>query len=250
MTAQAPARPAAPVLRVDGVSRDFGGLRALTDVSFTVDEGEILGVIGPNGAGKTTLLNIMSGFLPPTSGDVIYQGRSILASPPDALARSGLVRSFQDSQSFPGLTVAETLTAAALSREKLRRAEQEAARVIDELGLGPRAALRPDQLSLPDRKLLEIARCIVMRPSVMLLDEVMAGLTMAEVETPITAIESLRRGGVTFILIEHVMPVVTRLADRLVVLDFGSFIASGDPGEVLRDERVKNSYLGGSGAES
>ncbi|MFD5296662.1 ABC transporter ATP-binding protein [Streptomyces mutabilis] len=248
MTARAEP-PTTPVLRVDGVSRDFGGLRALDDVSFTVTEGEILGVIGPNGAGKTTLLNIMSGFLPPTSGDVAYRGRSILGRSPDALARSGLVRSFQDGQNFPGLTVAETLTAAALSQGSLRHAEREATRVIDELGLGPRARLLPDQLSLPDRKLLEIARCMVMRPTVMLLDEVMAGLTLAEAEVPMVAVESLRQTGVTFVLIEHVMPVVTRLADRLVVLDFGSLLAEGHPGEVLRDERVQNSYLGVAHAE-
>lgn len=240
----------APILSGVGVNMRFGGLKALDDVNFDVGEGEILGVIGPNGAGKTTLLNIVSGFLAPTSGEVRYDGASIAEVPPHRLAKKGLVRSFQDGQTFPTLTVRETLTVAALNHDSLSVARRSVAEVIDDLGLGSRAGLRQDQLSLPDRKLLEIAKCMVMRPRVMLLDEVMAGLTLAEAEEPMGLIERLHDDGVTVVLIEHVMPIVTRLADRLLVLDFGRCLASGPPDEVLADEQVRASYLGVSGAQN
>lgn len=237
-------------LAVRGVSMRFGGLKALDDVSFEAKEGEVLGVIGPNGAGKTTLLNIVSGFLQPTAGEVRFGRDPIQGIAPHRLAKRGLVRSFQDGQTFPTLTVHETLTVAALNHESLDNAGRSVTKVIKEIGLGDRGRLRQDQLSLPDRKLLEIAKCMVMRPRVMLLDEVMAGLTLAEAEEPMSLVERLRTNGVTVLLIEHVMPIVTRLADRLLVLDFGRCLASGPPAEVLSNQQVRESYLGVTDAQS
>lgn len=235
----------APVLEVDSVSMEFGGLKALQDVSLSVHKGDIVGVIGPNGAGKTTLLNVISGHLQPTRGTVSFDGVSIRKSPPHMVARRGLARSFQDTQSFPSLTVYETVLAAALNGRGLREAREEVDRILDEVGLSAKAHSYQSGLSLPDRKLVELAKCIAMDPKLLLLDEVMAGLTMAECEEPLKVITDLQSKGVSIVLIEHVMPVIMRIATRIVVLDFGQRILEGTPQEVVADERVRASYLGG-----
>ncbi|WP_441244497.1 ABC transporter ATP-binding protein [Tardiphaga sp. 768_D3_N2_1] len=231
-------------LEVSNITRRFGGLVALNAVSFEVEKGEILGIIGPNGAGKTTLFGVISGFIPPSSGDVVYDGESIIGVSPDRLVRRGLMRSFQIVQSFADMTTLDVVTTAALTRRPMREAIDYAAQALLRVGLGGKEHKTPATLSLQDKKLLELAKCIATDPRCILLDEVMAGLTMAETAAPIAIIEELNKQGVTIVMVEHVMPVIMRLAQRMVVINFGEKIAQGTPDEIIRDQRVVDAYFG------
>ncbi|MGM4991192.1 ABC transporter ATP-binding protein [Tardiphaga sp. 841_E9_N1_2] len=231
-------------LEVSNITRRFGGLVALNAVSFDVEKGEILGIIGPNGAGKTTLFGVISGFIPPSAGDVVYDGESIIGVSPDRLVRRGLMRSFQIVQSFADMTALDVVTTAALTRRPMREAIDYAAQALLRVGLGGKEDKTPATLSLQDKKLLELAKCIATDPRCILLDEVMAGLTMAETAAPIAIIEELNKQGVTIVMVEHVMPVIMRLAQRMVVINFGEKIAQGTPDEILRDQRVVDAYFG------
>lgn len=231
-------------LEVSNITRRFGGLVALNAVSFDVEKGEILGIIGPNGAGKTTLFGVISGFIPPSAGDVVYDGESIIGVSPDRLVRRGLMRSFQIVQSFADMTALDVVTTAALTRRPMREAIDYAAQALLRVGLGGKEHKTPGTLSLQDKKLLELAKCIATDPRCILLDEVMAGLTMAETAAPIAIIEELNKQGVTIVMVEHVMPVIMRLAQRMVVINFGEKIAQGTPDEILRDQRVVDAYFG------
>lgn len=233
-----------PVLTVDAVTKRFGGLTAVNTVSFSVEKGEILGIIGPNGAGKTTLFSLISGFLRPTSGDVTYDGQSIVGVPPHVLVERGLVRSFQIVQTFADMDVLDVVTTAALARRPMRAAADYAAEVIRRVGLGGKERLTPAVLSLQDKKLLEVAKCVATEPKLILLDEVMAGLTLAETEAPLAVIRELNRSGVTIVMVEHVMPVIMRTATRIVVVNFGEKIAEGTPSTVVEDKRVIDAYFG------
>jgi branched-chain amino acid transport system ATP-binding protein len=232
------------LLEVDNVSKRFGGLLALNGVSFAVEQGEILGIIGPNGAGKTTLFGVISGFTPPSSGDVRFDGKRILGISPDRLTRRGLIRSFQIVQTFADMTALDVVTTAALTRRPIRQAVDYAAHVLARVGLGGKLNDTPATLSLQDKKLLELAKCVATDPHCILLDEVMAGLTMAETEAPIAIIRELNRQGVTFVMVEHVMPVIMRLATRMVVINFGEKIAEASPDEIIRDRKVIDAYFG------
>jgi branched-chain amino acid transport system ATP-binding protein len=232
------------LLEVDKVSKRFGGLQALNGVSFSVERGEILGIIGPNGAGKTTLFGVISGFTPPSSGDVRFDGRRIVGVSPDRLTRRGLIRSFQIVQTFADMTALDVVTTAALTRRPIRQAVDYAAQVLTRVGLGSKLDDTPATLSLQDKKLLELAKCVATDPQCILLDEVMAGLTMAETEAPIAIIRELNRQGVTFVMVEHVMPVIMRLATRMVVINFGEKIAEASPDEIINDRRVIDAYFG------
>lgn len=232
------------LLEVDKVSKRFGGLQALNEVSFSVERGEILGIIGPNGAGKTTLFGVISGFTPPSSGDVRFDGRRIVGVSPDRLTRRGLIRSFQIVQTFADMTALDVVTTAALTRRPIRQAVDYAAQVLTRVGLGSKLDDTPATLSLQDKKLLELAKCVATDPQCILLDEVMAGLTMAETEAPIAIIRELNRQGVTFVMVEHVMPVIMRLATRMVVINFGEKIAEASPDEIINDRRVIDAYFG------
>jgi branched-chain amino acid transport system ATP-binding protein len=232
------------LLEVDHVSKRFGGLLALNDVSFAVEKGQILGVIGPNGAGKTTLFGVISGFIPPSSGDVRFDGARINDVSPNRLTRRGLVRSFQIVQTFADMTTLDVVTTAALTHRPLREAIDYAEDVLTRVGLGRKLRETPTTLSLQDKKLLELAKCVATDPQCILLDEVMAGLTMAETEAPIEIIRELNRQGVTFVMVEHVMPVIMKLATRMVVINFGEKIAEGAPDEILKDRRVIDAYFG------
>jgi len=231
-------------LEVADVTKRFGGLVALNAISFSVEKGEIVGIIGPNGAGKTTLFGVISGFIAPSQGDVSYDGESIIGISPDRLVRRGLMRSFQIVQSFADMTALDVVTTAALTRRPMREAIDYAAQALVRVGLGGKELKMPLTLSLQDKKLLELAKCIATDPRCILLDEVMAGLTMSETAEPIAVIQELNRQGVTIVMVEHVMPVIMRLATRIVVINFGEKIAESTPEEILKDQRVIDAYFG------
>lgn len=231
-------------LEVADVTKRFGGLVALNAISFSVEKGEIVGIIGPNGAGKTTLFGVISGFIAPSQGDVRYDGESIVSISPDRLVRRGLMRSFQIVQSFADMTALDVVTTAALTRRPMREAIDYAAQALLRVGLGGKELKMPLTLSLQDKKLLELAKCIATDPRCILLDEVMAGLTMTETMAPIAVIQELNRQGVTIVMVEHVMPVIMRLAKRMVVINFGEKIAEATPEEILKDQRVIDAYFG------
>ena len=231
-------------LEVVDVTKRFGGLVALNAVSFSVEKGEIVGIIGPNGAGKTTLFGVISGFIAPSQGDVRYDEESIIGISPDRLVRRGLMRSFQIVQSFADMTALDVVTTAALTRRPMREAIDYAAQALIRVGLGGKELKVPLTLSLQDKKLLELAKCVATDPRCILLDEVMAGLTMSETAAPIAVIQELNRQGVTVVMVEHVMPVIMRLATRMVVINFGEKIAEASPEEILKDQRVIDAYFG------
>src|SRR5882724_2138598 len=183
-------------LEVDNITKRFGGLVALNAIGFSVTQGEIVGIIGPNGAGKTTLFGVISGFIPPSQGDVRYDGASIVGVSPDRLVRRGLMRSFQIVQSFADMTALDVVTTAALTRRPMREAVDFAAHALVRVGLDGKELKTPLTLSLQDKKLLELAKCIATEPRCILLDEVMAGLTMAETAAPIAIIQELNKQGV------------------------------------------------------
>ncbi len=232
------------LLDVSGVTRRFGGLVALNSVSFSVTKGEILGIIGPNGAGKTTLFGVVSGFIPPSEGGVRFDGENIVGISPDRLVRRGLIRSFQVAQTFADMTTLDVVTTAALTRRPIVEAVDYAAHVLRRVGLGGKENQTPTSLSLQDKKLLELAKCLATDPRCILLDEVMAGLTMAETEAPIAIIRELNSQGVTIVMVEHVMPVIMRLATRIVVINFGEKIAEGAPDEIIKNQKVIDAYFG------
>lgn len=232
------------LLEVDKVTRRFGGLVAVNDVSFAVTEGEILGIIGPNGAGKTTLFSVISGFIPPSEGEIRFAGESIVGVSPDRLVRRGLVRSFQVVQTFADMTTLDVVTTAALTRRPIREAIDYAAHVLQRVGMAGKELLTPATLSLQDKKLLELAKCLATDPRCILLDEVMAGLTIAETEAPMAIVRELNSQGVTIVMVEHVMPVIMRLATRIVVINFGEKIAEATPEEIIKDQRVIDAYFG------
>ncbi|MGN6311381.1 MAG: ABC transporter ATP-binding protein [Xanthobacteraceae bacterium] len=232
------------LLEVDKVTRRFGGLVAVNNVSFTVPEGEILGIIGPNGAGKTTLFSVISGFIPPSDGEIRFAGESIVGVSPDRLVRKGLVRSFQVVQTFADMTTLDVVTTAALTRRPIREAIDYAAHVLQRVGMAGKELLTPATLSLQDKKLLELAKCLATDPRCILLDEVMAGLTIAETEAPMAIVRELNSQGVTIVMVEHVMPVIMRLATRIVVINFGEKIAEATPEDIVKDQRVIDAYFG------
>jgi branched-chain amino acid transport system ATP-binding protein len=232
------------LLEVDKVTRRFGGLVAVNNVSFAVTEGEILGIIGPNGAGKTTLFSVISGFIPPSEGEIRFAGESIVGVSPDRLVRKGLVRSFQVVQTFADMTALDVVTTAALTRRPIREAIDYAAHVLQRVGMAGKELLTPATLSLQDKKLLELAKCLATDPRCILLDEVMAGLTIAETEAPMAIVRELNSQGVTIVMVEHVMPVIMRLATRIVVINFGEKIAEATPEEIIKDQRVIDAYFG------
>ncbi|WP_298631012.1 ABC transporter ATP-binding protein [uncultured Thermus sp.] len=235
------------VLEAAGVSKRFLGLQALKEVTLHLEEGEILAVIGPNGAGKSTLLNLLSGLIKPDQGRILFLGQDITHLPPEARTHLGLGRAFQIVQPFPELTVRENLLVGALfGKPGTSRKEGEAwvEEVLHLTGLQSRSEALAGDLTLLEDKRLELARALATRPKVLLLDEVMAGLRPKEAEEAVALVKRIRETGVSILFIEHVMPVVRTLADRVVVLDYGEVIAEGTYQEVAQDPRVREAYLG------
>jgi len=237
------------ILEVSGLTKRFHGLVAVNDVSFHVQRGEILGLIGPNGAGKTTLVGMVNGTVAPTAGDIVFEGRSVRALPAFRRAHLGIGRPFQVMKPFPGMSVLENASVGALFGAKggernIRRAREQARECLEFVGLGKRTAQRADALGGPDRKRLELAKALAMKPRLLLLDEVMAGLNHVEIEEVIEDIRKVRDQGISILVIEHVMKAITSLSDRVFVLHHGEKIIEGATDDVLKDERVVEAYLG------
>jgi len=232
------------VLVVERVTKRFGALVAVHDVSFGVGRGEIVGIIGPNGAGKSTLIDVVSGFEPPSAGTVRFDGRPITGLRPSAICRRGLARTFQLAQTFASFTVFDTVLVAALGRLPARAAREGTERILERTGLASKSQAASADLTVADQKVLEVAKVLATGPRLVFLDEVMAGLNATE-SAPVEAlIRRLRDEGITFVMVEHIMRIVMSLCDRIIVLNFGEKIAEGPPAEIARDRRVIDSYLG------
>ncbi|WP_203596260.1 ABC transporter ATP-binding protein [Actinomadura bangladeshensis] len=240
------------ILNVSGVGKDFRGLRALSDVGFAVERGEILGIIGPNGAGKTTLFNVICGALAPDGGRVVFGGRDVTGASPDRIARAGMVRTFQLMRPFGSMTVLENVGLAAQHRRASpARLRKRSLDVVERVGLGDWAHRNATELPTAGLKRLELARALAMRPAVLLLDEVLAGLVPSEREPVLDLLTALREeDGTTLLFIEHIMAAVMRLSDRVLVLDQGRVLATGSAEEVTSDPRVIEAYLGEEPADA
>ena len=233
-------------LEVEKIDKSFRGLRAVSDVSFTLEANEIVALIGPNGAGKTTLFNLIAGALAPDSGTILFAGTRIAGLRPDQICSRGIARTFQIVKPFAGLSVLDNVVVGALRRSaNVVTARAAAEEILATFGLESKRNLPAATLTLPDRKRLEVARTIATKPKFLLLDEVMAGLRPTECDQMIALLHELnQRDGMTILLIEHVMRAVMALADKVIVLHHGEIIGQGTPGEVVRQPAVVESYLG------
>ncbi len=242
------------ILQGRRVTKVFGGLAAVSLVDFDLREGEILGLIGPNGSGKTTLVNVIAGVLPYTDGDVRFRGQSIRGLRPHEIGRLGLSRTFQVVKPFRNLSVLQNVMVGALfgargGARDLVKARSRAEEVLEFVGLAQRIQVPAEGLNVPERKRMELARALAMRPTVLFLDEVMAGLNPAEIDEAVGLLKRVRSRGLTLVVIEHVMKAIRNVSDRIMVMFHGEKLTEGLPEEVLNDPRVISAYLGRRYAE-
>lgn len=234
-----------PLLEVDHVSKSFGGVAANVDISFDVQPGEILGLIGPNGAGKTSLFNSISGDVVPDAGEIRLSGQRVSGLPAEQCSLLGIARTFQVVRSFDSMTVLENVMVGAFARlSRPRLAMDRALETLDFTGLAKRADAPAYLLSPAEKRRLEVARALATEPKLLLLDEMLTGLTPVEAQSGVQLIRDVRSRGITVMMVEHVMEVLLPLVDRAVVLDLGRVLTSGSPAEVVRDPRVIRAYLG------
>ncbi len=233
------------LLEVNNVTRIFGGLAAVKEVSFVVQSGEIVGLIGPNGAGKTTLFNVVTGFLSPTHGEVSFEGNRISRMLPDRVCQRGIGRTFQVVKPFGNMTTLQNAMVGTFCRDAGEgRARQAALEILDFVGLAHKREVLAKNLTIADRKRLELARALGTQPRLLLLDEVMAGLNPTEVNEVLALIREIRARGTTLLVIEHIMAAIMAISDRILVLHHGSLIAQGTPRQVADDPAVIDAYLG------
>jgi branched-chain amino acid transport system ATP-binding protein len=233
------------LLELQNVSRRFGGLSAVDNLSFSVAPGEILGLIGPNGAGKTTVFNLITGFIPPSGGDIRFDGKPIAGLKPHAVARRGVARTFQIVKPFPHLSTLENVVLAALVRNASRaEAVAEAERTLELVGLSNRLHTPAADLTYANQKRMEIARALATAPKLLLLDEPMGGLNSHEVDGACVLVERIRASGVTIVLVEHVMKAIMRISHRIVVMNQGQKIAEGTPAQIVQNDAVIAAYFG------
>ncbi len=235
-----------PILSVAGVTKSFGGLVAIRDLSFDIQTGEAVGLMGPNGAGKTTLLNVIAGEYKPDSGAIKFNGNDITALSPHKICHLGIARTYQIPQPFVNLTAVQNMVVAARFGRGMEKAaaEREANEILDIVGLSEKKDTLAKDLATVTLKLLELARALTSKPALVLLDEVAAGLTEAEIPQLLNTLKRVRAMGITFLLIEHVINVMMEAVDRIVVMDEGAKIAEGTPSEIMADKKVIEAYFG------
>ena len=235
-------------LQVQKLTKSFGGLMALCEVNFEIHQGEIFGVIGPNGSGKTTLFNVITGFLKANSGKVTFMGKDITSLPPHQICRQGIARIFQLVKPFLQLTTLQNVmvgrTYGKDPATNIRKAKEEVVEILNFVGLGNKIEILASQLTMAERKKLELARALASHPQLLLLDELMAGLNLAETETAMNLVNKIRDSGITVIMVEHIMKAVLGISDRIIVLNAGEKIAEGAPKEVVKNQLVIEAYLG------
>jgi len=235
------------VMQARGLSKRFGGLQAVKALDLDLYAGRLLGVIGPNGAGKSTAINLLTGHIRPTSGRVVVDGADLTGAKPWRVAHAGVARTFQIVKPFRGMTVLDNVTVAAMftgQRYTVHASRQAAMETLDRVGLAGAARLSPTELSVADARRLELAKALALRPRVLLLDEVLAGLRPGEIDPALALIDSLRRDGLALMMVEHVIHAITAVADEVLVLHHGEVLTRGEPATVLSDERVIEAYLG------
>ena len=233
------------ILNVTDMTKDFGGLRAVDNLNLEIEEGQILGLIGPNGAGKSTAFNCIAGVFAPTSGTITFAGEKINGRKPWNLCKGGLARTFQIVKPFATKSVLYNVTVGSFATTRRREtAEGKALQILRDLNFADKKDVRAGNLTIADRKRLEIARALATEPRLLLLDEVMAGLRPSEVDEMVAIIKQLRDSGITIFVIEHIMRAIMALSDRIVVIQFGKKIAEGTPAQIASDENVIKAYLG------
>ncbi len=233
------------MLQVENMTKEFGGLRAIDNLNLTIEKGQILGLIGPNGAGKSTAFNCIAGSFAPTKGEITFNGQRITGEKPWNLCKMGLARTFQIVKPFATKSVLYNVTVASFATTTSRKiAEEKAVAVLESLHFGSKKEILSGNLTIADRKRLEIAKALATEPKLLLLDEVMAGLRPNEVDEMVDILKALRDRGITIFVIEHIMRAIMALSDRIVVIQFGKKIAEGLPKEIANNEKVIKAYLG------